>query len=92
MAPLEIPLEDLEAGHQSANTQAIQFQYNQNSRRVAECNGCSGCCTGTVFIPNLWDGCSISWRGTAILFAMMVFITLIFWFSKKAYISIEIGT
>ena len=93
MAPIEIPLEDLEAGHQpSANSPAIRFHHNRNSRRIVECdNGCScnGCsctgCTGAFFLPNVCDGCSINWGGTVVLFAIMVTITLIFWFqSKKA--------
>jgi len=88
MAPIEIPLEDLEAGHQPlVDGPVIRFHHSGNSRRIVECdNGCScNICTGAFFLPNVCDGCSINWGGTVVLFAIMVTITLIFWFqSKKA--------
>jgi len=91
MVPIEIPLEDLEAGHQPlVDGPVIRFHHNRNGRRIVECDNscsCDGCtgCTGAFFLPNVCDGCSINWSGTVVLFAIMVTITLIFWFqSKKA--------
>ena len=94
MAPIEIPLEDLEAGHLEAGHQplvdgpAIRFHHNRNNRRILEYDsGSCSCfgCTGAFFLPDVCDGCSINWGGTVVLFAIMVTIALIFWFqSQKA--------
>jgi len=83
MASIEIPLEDLEASHQpSANRPAIRFHYNRNSRQIFEYS-CGGC-TCAFFLPNVCDGCSISWGGKVVLFAVLATISLIFWFLSKA--------
>ncbi|KAK3364128.1 hypothetical protein B0T25DRAFT_470321, partial [Lasiosphaeria hispida] len=95
-APLEVPLDDLEA-QLARSSPGIRVYHNKNSRRVVECDrscsftscsftscSCTGC-TGALFVPNVFDGCSINWGKKRVLFAILVAVTLVIWFlSKKA--------
>lgn len=70
MAPIEVPLEDLEANHPpETNRQAIQF----HNRHRFECNNCFCSCTD-------YDDCGFS--SMMVLFAILATIILIFRLSK----------